>query len=45
MRPITAGMCRFESIKDGTLGLADFALMNDALDVQAENTRRLNKKE
>lgn len=33
-------MCRFESLKDGTLDLADIALMNDALDVQAENERR-----
>lgn len=33
-------MCRFESLKDGTLSLADVALMNDALDVQYENERR-----
>lgn len=30
-------MCRYESLKDGTLDLADIALMNDALDVIAEN--------
>ncbi|WP_376712615.1 DUF6889 family protein, partial [Acinetobacter baumannii] len=30
------GLCRFESLKDGTLDLADIALMNDALDVQAD---------
>lgn len=30
----------FESLKDGTLSLADVALMNDALDVQYENERR-----
>ncbi|WOE32179.1 MULTISPECIES: DUF6889 family protein [unclassified Acinetobacter] len=37
MRPIIKGMCKFESIKDGTLDLADIALMNDALDVLADN--------
>lgn len=40
LRPVIKGMCRYESLKDGTLGLADVALMNDALDVQAENERR-----
>jgi len=30
-------MCRFESLKDGTLDLADIALMNDALNVVADN--------
>jgi hypothetical protein len=38
-------MCHFESLKDGSLDLADLALMNDALDVVAENNRtaeRLN---
>nr|DAJ52318.1 MAG TPA: hypothetical protein [Caudoviricetes sp.] len=33
-------MCRYESLKDGTLDLADVALMNDACDVQDENERR-----
>ena len=33
-------MCMFESLTDGTLSLADVALMNDALDVKAENERR-----
>jgi hypothetical protein len=37
MRPVLRGMCRFESLKDGTLDLADIALMNDALEVQADN--------
>jgi hypothetical protein len=32
-------MCRFESLKDGTLDLADIALMNDALNVVADNER------
>ncbi|WP_265936059.1 DUF6889 family protein [Acinetobacter radioresistens] len=30
-------MCKFESLKDGTVDLADIALMNDALDVVADN--------
>lgn len=40
MRPVMAGCCRYESLVDGTLDLADLMLMNDALDVQAENERR-----
>lgn len=43
LRPAVCGMCRYESLKDGTLDLADIALMNDVLDVKAENeTRYLN---
>lgn len=30
-------MCRYESLLDGTLGLYDIALMNDALNVIADN--------
>lgn len=37
MRPVVKGMCQYESLKDGTLDLADVALMNDALDVIADN--------
>ena len=40
LRPCLSGMCRYESLKDGTLDLADVAAMNDALDVRAENERR-----
>ncbi len=40
MQPILRGLCRYESLKDGSLDLADFAIMNQALDVQAENERR-----
>lgn len=43
MRPVLKGMCRYESLKDGTLDLADIALMNDALDVQADNQRLLDE--
>lgn len=40
LRPAVRGMCRYESLKNGSLDLADVALMNDALDVAAENERR-----
>lgn len=39
MRPVLRGLCKYESLKDGALSLADVALMNDALDVQEENER------
>lgn len=35
-----AGMCRYESLKDGSLDLADIALMNDAMAVKADNEDR-----
>ena len=37
MRPVVKGMCKFESLKNGKIDLADIALMNDALDVVADN--------
>lgn len=39
LRPVIAGMCKYESLLDGTLSLYDVSLMNDALDVKAENER------
>jgi len=42
MRPVARGMCRYESLKDCTLDLADVAEMNDVLDVQDENQRRID---
>ncbi len=36
-----AGICRYESLIDGTLDLADVALLNDALTVRSENELRL----
>jgi hypothetical protein len=44
MAPVLAGMCKFESAKDGTLDLADFALMNEALSVRNENEWRAYNK-
>ena len=40
MRPVLRGLCRYESLKDCTLDLADISLMNDACNVQDENERR-----
>lgn len=37
LRPVMAGMCRYESLIDRTLTLVDIATMNDALDVRADN--------
>jgi hypothetical protein len=35
--PVMAGLCKYESLIDGTLGLHDVALMNDALLVKQDN--------
>lgn len=40
LAPVIAGMCKYESLLDGTLGLHDVALMNDALAVRADNMAR-----
>jgi len=42
LRPVFAGCIKYESLIDGTLDLADVALLNDALDVQQENQDRLS---
>ncbi len=39
MRPVLKGLCRYESLKDGALDLADIDRMNEALDVHEANTR------
>lgn len=43
MRPVLEGMCRYESLLDCTLDLADVARMNDCLDVRSENEKRYRK--
>ena len=40
MRPVLAGMLKFESLIDGTVDLFHVALCNEALDVQYENQAR-----
>ena len=41
MRPVLRNICRYESLVDGTLGLHDVAIMNEALDIELENRFRL----
>lgn len=43
MRPVSEGMCQYESIIDCKLDLADIARMNEHLDVRDENERRYRK--
>ena len=40
-RPLLRGLCKYESLIDGTLSLFDVARMNHALDVEAENKHRM----
>jgi hypothetical protein len=40
LAPVVAGLCKYESLKDGTLDLYDIALMNDALAIKSENDAR-----
>ena len=44
LTPVLHGLCRYESLKDGTIDLEDIARMNDALDVKFENERRIAEK-
>lgn len=40
LRPVLEGLCRYESVIDGTLSLADISRLNDALDIRDENAHR-----
>ena len=40
MGPVLDGLCKYESLKDGTLDMADIARMNDAIAVKNENQER-----
>ena len=40
MAPVLAGLCRYESLIDGRLGLLDLARLHEALAVRSENERR-----
>lgn len=44
LRPVLNKLCLYESLIDGTLDLNDVALLNEALDVEAENQYRLRPK-
>ena len=41
LRPVLRGLIQYESLKNGTITLLDIAKMNEALDVEAANTRKL----
>ena len=41
--PVHEGMCRYESLLNCTLDLADIAQMNDSLLIRAENRERMRK--
>jgi hypothetical protein len=43
MRPVLEGLCKYESLLDGTVGMEDLARMNDAIDVKYENETRYRK--
>lgn len=43
LRPVERGMCRLESLLDGTLSLADIAMANEYLDVLDENQFRIDE--
>lgn len=43
LRPWLAGRMQYYELSDGTYDLADIAEMNEALDVEAENTWRANE--
>lgn len=45
MRPVVRGLCYLKELQDGTYDLNDVALMNDALDVEAENAARARRAE
>jgi hypothetical protein len=39
MRPVVAGMCKYESLLEGNIRLLDIAKMNEALDLRDYNTQ------
>ncbi|XTZ40555.1 DUF6889 family protein [Salmonella enterica] len=40
--PVEAGFIPYSALKDGSIDLADIALMNDMLAVKADNQRRID---
>lgn len=43
MRPVMRSMCTYESLINGSVDLCDLARMNEALDVDDENRRRVSE--
>ena len=43
MQPVLEGLCKYESLLDGTVSLFDIQRMNDALAVRNENNSRAHE--
>ncbi|HBE9180624.1 MULTISPECIES: DUF6889 family protein [Serratia] len=43
LRPVDAGLIPYTALKDGAVDLGDIALMNDYLDLKADNAARIDK--
>lgn len=43
MMPVLEGLCKYESLLDGSLDLEDVARMNEAINVKYENQHRYRK--
>jgi hypothetical protein len=43
MGPVEAGMCKFESLLDGSLDISHVDLMNDTLRAKSENEARAHE--
>lgn len=43
LRPVLRGLCKYESLLSGLIRLIDISKLNEALDVEAENQRILNR--
>ncbi|WP_197430601.1 hypothetical protein [Methylobacterium sp. CCH5-D2] len=41
-RPVERGLCKAESLFDGTFDLCDIARMNEVIDISLENQARAN---
>lgn len=41
-RPVLRGLIKAESLKDKSIDLAYIALLNEVIDVEVENTARIN---
>lgn len=43
MKPVLRGLCKYESMIDGTLSIYDVALLNATIDVYDENQLRYSE--
>jgi len=43
MEPVVEGLCKYESLLDGTLDLEDISRMREAIAVKYENESRIRK--